>query len=122
MLPSCEKTRSRVQWPPPRSRPPPGNSASVLRLGARHQIAIVVREAHDAVGIADIKPLGIGAGRIENDAEGQVQTARKDRDLLGGSVPSYTAKDFDLAAGALSEKEVAVGCGPQQARVVQIEA
>jgi hypothetical protein len=59
LLPSFEKIRSRVQWPPPRRWPPPGSS-SMLHGAAGFEIAILIGEADNAVGVADKEPLGLG--------------------------------------------------------------
>ena len=119
MLPSFEKTRSRVQWPPPRRRPPPGRLGQIFRGAARLQIAILVGEAHDAVGVADVDVLGIGSQGIERDAEGLVQAFGEDGRLLRLAVGVDAAKDPDLAGLALGQEEVAVGRDAQQARIVE---
>ena len=40
-----------------------------LGLAARVEIAVAIGEAHDGVGVADVDPLRIRAGRVERDAE-----------------------------------------------------
>jgi hypothetical protein len=59
-----------------------GQIGQMLLGVARLQIAIFVREANDAVGIADINPLGIGPGGIKSDAEGLMQAVGKNRNLF----------------------------------------
>ena len=56
--------------------------SNVLSVAPRFQIAIVIRETHDLIRIADIDPLRIRARRIKRDAIRPLQSARKDRGLF----------------------------------------
>jgi hypothetical protein len=83
------------------------------------QVAVLVRETDDRVGVADVDVLRVRAAGIEGDAEGQHQALGKDRNLLWLAVGGDAAKDPDYAGSALGQKDVAVGSGAQLARVVE---
>ena len=59
-----------------------GQFSEVFRGSACLQIAILVREADDAVGVADVDVFGIGARGIERDAERLMQAVCEDGGLL----------------------------------------
>jgi hypothetical protein len=96
-----------------------GQIGEVLRRSACRQVTVLVGKADYAVGVADVKPLGIGAGGIERYAEGLVQIGRKDRNLLGLAVRTGSAEDFDLAGFTLGQEEIAIGGCSNQAGIVQ---
>ena len=96
-----------------------GQVGQVFRGAAGGEVAVFVREADDAVGVADVDPGGIGSGGVEGDAEGLVEIGGKDRDLLRLAVGAYAAKDFDFAGLALGQEEVAVGGGADEAGIVE---
>ncbi len=100
--------------------PAAGQIGNVLRLGPGRQVAVVVRKADDAVGVAHIEPLRIGPGGIESDAEGLAQVGRENRDLSGLAVRAHATEDLDLAGGAFGQEQVAVGRRAQQARIVEV--
>ena len=60
---------------------------------ARLQVAVVIGEAHDGVGVADVDPLRIRAGRIKRDAEGAIESGGEDFCLLGLAVGGDAAED-----------------------------
>ncbi len=97
-----------------------GQVGDLLHGAASGEIAIAVGEAHDAVGVADIDPLRVGAEGIEGDAEGLVEIAGEDGGLFGIAVGVDAAKDFDFARSAFGEEEVAVGGEADEAGVVEI--
>ena len=79
------------------------------------QIAGVIRNALYRCGIADVDVLRV-VSRIEGDAEGMVEAGGELLDLSGFAVGAYAAKDKDGAGAGVSEKEIAVGCGADEAR------
>ena len=85
----------------------------------RRQIAILIGEAHDAVGVAHVDPGGVRPEGIKGDAEGLVQALGEDRDLGRLAIRANAAEDLDLAGLALGQEEVAVGRGADQPRIVQ---
>ena len=48
-----------------------------LRLGARLQIAVLVRQAYNAVCVGDIDPFGVWPRRIEGYPVGLAESRRK---------------------------------------------
>src|ERR1035438_6345625 len=51
-----------------------GEVRDVLGRAARFQVAILVGETDDRIGVADVNPLRIGSRRIEGDAVGLFQS------------------------------------------------
>ena len=97
-----------------------GQLGEVLRRAAGLQIAILIREAHDAVGVANVDPLRIGAGGIEGDAEGLVQAGQRRRRLASGLPSASTPrKTLILPVCAFGEEEIAVGRDAQEPRIVE---
>src|ERR1039458_3303410 len=96
-----------------------GQIGELLHGASGCQVAVVVREANDGVGVTDVDPLGVGAEGIEGDAERLVEIGGEDRDLRWLAVGVDAAEDLDLASFALSEEEVAVGRETDEARVVE---
>ena len=114
--PSCVKTTSRVQWPPPMSwgvSRDIGNDSFGRAGGVR--VPGVIRNSLHSGGVADIEVLRIVSG-IEGDAERMVQAGGKLLDLSGFAVRANAAKDEDRAGARVSEKEIAVGRCPEQPR------
>ncbi len=96
-----------------------GQVGELFHGAARLQVAVLVGEAHDAVGVADVNPLRIGSEGIKRDAEGLMQAGGEDGDLLRLAVRADAAKDLDLAGFALGQKQVAVGRDANEARIVE---
>ncbi len=96
-----------------------GKIGDVLLGAGGCEVAVVVGEAHDFIGVADVNPLGVGAEGIESDAEGLVEIGGEDGDLFWLAVCIDAAKDFDFAAGAFREEEIAVGSEADEARVIE---
>ena len=70
-----------------------------FRCAGCDEIAGLVREAHDGVGVADVNPPGVGTGGVEVDAEGQVEaSAGEGGDLPRLAVRTDTAQDEDLVS------------------------
>ena len=79
----------------------PGRSA-ICSAGPRGlEVAVLIGEADDGVGVADVDPLGIGTRRIEVDAEGVVETGGEDAGVLGLAVGGDAAEDEDVALVAI---------------------
>ena len=79
------------------------------------QIACVIGNSLNGSGVADVDVLRVVSG-IEGDAEGMVQAGGELLDLRGFAVGADAAKDQDGAGAGVSEKEIAVGRCPEQAR------
>ncbi len=77
--------------------PAAGQVGEVLHGAAGREVAILVGEAHDGVGVADVDPLRIGAVGIEGDAEGLVQAVAKTEICLGLPFGVDAAEDLDFA-------------------------
>ena len=86
---------------------------------ARLQIAILVGKANDRIRVAHVNPLRIGSGRVEINSEWPVQTSRKDFGTFRFSFGGDAMEDADFSASAFGDKEIAVGSGTNQARLVQ---
>ena len=114
-LPSGEKTRSRVQWPPP-----PGSVAICCGLPVSFQVAIVIRKAQHGVRVANVDVLRVRPRRIERDAVGLLQASGEDRDLLRLTVGGDAAKNLDVAIMTLSDEEVAVRRGENHAWLLHV--
>ena len=84
------------------------------------EIAVVIREAHDCIGVADVNVFGIGAEWIEGDAERLVEIGGKDGDLLRLAIGIDAAKDFDFAALTFGKEQIAIGGEANEARVIEI--
>ena len=96
-----------------------GQIGDVLLWARGCEVAVVVGEADDFIGVADVNPLRVGSKWIEGDAEGLVEIGGEDGDLLWLAVGIDAAKDFDFAAGAVSEEEIAVGSEADESWVVE---
>ena len=74
---------------------------------ARLEVAAAIGETDDGVGVGDIDPLRITAGRIEGDAERSVKPVREHarRRRLAGVRPQHA----DTAGFAFGSEYVAVG-------------
>ncbi len=96
-----------------------GQVGQVFCSAAGLEIAVLIGEAHDAVGVADVDVLRIRARGIESDAEWLVQAVGERRSLLRLAVGRDAAKDSDFSGCAFGEKEVAVGSDAEQAGIVE---
>ena len=100
--------------------PATGQIGELLHGTGGCEVAVMVREANDGVGVADVNPLWVGAERIKRDAERLMEIGGKDRHLLWFAISVDAAKHLDLAGLALSEEQIAVGRETDQARVLEI--
>ena len=96
-----------------------GEFGYLLRCGAGFEVAVLVRDTHNAVGVSDVNPLRVGTGGIEGHAEGEVEFLREDGGLFWLAVGTDAAKELDLAGLAFREEEIAVGREAQQTRIVE---
>jgi len=94
-----------------------GNAGQSFRCAASLQIAILVLESHDGIGVPNVDPTRIGAEGIKRNPEGLGQPGGEDLGLPRFAVTGHAAKDEDLAALAVGEKEIPVGRGSQQAGI-----
>ena len=97
-----------------------GQIGEVFHGACGFEIAVVVGEAHNFIGVADVNPLRVGTKRIKGDAERLMEVGGKDRDLLRFAIGIDAAEDLDFAGGAFSEEEIAVGGEADEARVIEI--
>ena len=81
------------------------------RLGAPAGlgVAVLVGEADDRVGVADVDVLRLRPRRIERDPERAAQAGGEDLVDLGLAVAVGVAQDVDAVGAALGDEEVAVG-------------
>src|SRR6202049_1897735 len=91
----------------------------MLRRAARLQIAEAVGKAYNFVGVADIYPLRILPRGVKRDSVRALQSAGEDLHLLGLAVGSQSPKNANASGSAFREEDVAIGSGPQQARIIQ---
>src|SRR5258705_7648465 len=91
----------------------------VLCRSAGLQVAALIGEAYDRVGVSHIAPLRIRARRIKVDAEGVIQPAGKEGHLLGLAVAGDTAEDSNVTGLGLSHENVAVGSSANDPRTVE---
>src|SRR5580693_801982 len=96
-----------------------GQIEQVLRWPAAGQIAVVIRKTHNRIHVRYVHPLRIGSQRIEGDAERSIQAGGEDLHLLRLAVGSDSTKYFDVATIGFSQKEIAVGSGADDPRIVQ---
>src|SRR5213075_226726 len=96
-----------------------GNVGNMFGRAARLQIAILVRKANDGVRVTHVNPLRIGSGRVEINSKWPVQTSRKDFGAFRVSFGGDAVEDADFSTAAFGDKEIAVGSGTDQARLVQ---
>src|SRR5579884_1819610 len=68
-------------------------------------VAILVREANDRIGVADVHPLRIRPGRIEVDAEWFAQSCGKHLRSLRLAILANAAEDLYVAGIALSQEQ-----------------
>ena len=76
-LPSGVNWMSRVQCPPPM-----GKLGEMLGGSPWLQVTVLVGKANHGIGVADVDPLRVIAGRIKGDAVGTFQPAAKTLCLL----------------------------------------
>ena len=96
-----------------------GQIGDMLRRAARLQIAVVIRKANHFVGVADINPLRIRPRRIKRNPVRTLQAAGENLHLFRLAVAGHAAKHANAPGIALGQKNVAVGSGPQQSRILQ---
>ncbi len=94
--------------------------AQVLHRAGRPEVAVVVRETHDAVRVGNVKELRIWSRRVEREAEGLVQ-ARLGKNLvdLRFAVVVGIVQDANAARPALGDENIAVRRGEQEAWVLE---
>ena len=83
------------------------------------RVAVLVGEADDRVGVADVDVLRLRPRRIERDPEGPRQAGGEDLVHLGLAVAVGVAEDADAVGAALGDEEVAVGGADDDAGLVQ---
>src|ERR1700680_5316519 len=86
---------------------------------AGRQIAAVIWKTPHRINAPHIHPLRTGSERIERDAERNIESAGEDLHLLGLALRSHPTEHLDIAGAGLSEKDVAIGSNPHQARITQ---
>ena len=96
-----------------------GHVGDVLRGAGGLQVSRLVGIADDGIFTADINELGAPVGRVEGDAVRLFEAGGKNGNLVGFAGTGNAAEDFDFAAAAFGEKEIAVGGGANQPRVVE---
>ncbi len=96
-----------------------GEIANFLRGAARLQVSIVIREAHDRAGVADVDPLRLRTGRIESDAEWFVEAGGEGLHLLRAALGVDPAHHFDVSGLALRQKDIAVGSRTDQPGIME---
>ena len=79
-----------------------------LGLARGLRVAVLVGEADDRVGVADVDVLRLGPGRVEGDPERPVQAGGEDLVDLGLAVAVGVAEDADAVGAALGDEQVAV--------------
>ena len=82
-------------------------------------LAVLVSEPDDRVGIADIDVRRLRPARIERDPEWPAESAGKDADQLGLSIPVGVAQHLDASGHALGDEDVAIGSGHDLSWVLQ---
>ena len=87
---------------------------------ARFHVAVVIRKADHGVGIADVDPLRVRTQWIESDAERPLQAGGEGLYLFGFSVFGYSMKHFYFSRLALGQENIAIGCGSDQPRVLEV--
>ena len=90
----------------------------MLRRSRAGHIAVVIRETHYRVHVGDVHPLRIYF-RIERDAKGRIQSRGEDFHPSGLALFGDSAQHLDVAAVGFSQEKIAVGSGPDDARIVQ---
>src|SRR6266481_7855211 len=83
------------------------------------QVSILIGKADDSVRVADVDPLRFISRRIKGDAVGTVEPFNEDRSLPGLAIGCDATEDLDFAAAAFSQKQIAVGGGADQTRIVE---
>ena len=83
------------------------------------QVSRLVGIADDGIFAADINELGAPVGRVEGDAVRLFEAGGKNGNLVGFAGTGNAAEDFDFAAAAFGEEEIAVRGGADQPRVVE---
>src|SRR5256885_1550940 len=96
-----------------------GYVGNMFGRAARLQIAVLVRKANDGIRVAHVNPLWIGSGRVEINSKWPVQASRKDFGAFRFSFGGDAVEDADFSAAAFGDKEIAVGSGANQARLIQ---
>src|SRR3984957_620265 len=74
-----------------------GQVGDVLRGAAGLQITVVIGEADEFVGVADVNPLWIGTGRIEGDSVRLAEAFGENLHLFGLAIFGHAAKNADAA-------------------------
>jgi hypothetical protein len=102
--------QSRVQCPPPPTLLVAAGDVLDDRLGLARglRVAVLVGEADDRVGVADVDVFRVGPDRVEGDAERAVQAGGEDLVDLGLAVAVGVAEDADAVGAALGDEQVAV--------------
>ena len=86
-----------------------GSSGIIVSGCARRlQIAILIRQPHHRIRVADINPLRIGAYRVKGDPERTLQASGEGGNLLGLAVRCPAAENLDLSRRAVRHEEVAI--------------
>ena len=88
-----------------------GEVSDTLRLAAGTEIAIAVRETHDAVRVGNIEKLGVRPGRIKRETERLPQVPRKSLIDLGMPVPIRITQHPNGIRRAFRHEDVAVRGG-----------
>ena len=111
---------SRLQWPPPGKLAARGDALDDrLRRAARLEIAALVREADDRVGVADVDPLRVRSERIERDPERPVEAHGEGRHGPRAAVGPASANHPHAARIALGDEQVAVRRRANQPGIVE---
>ncbi len=102
---------------PPQATAPREVGNDGLRSPARLDVPLLIGEANDGVGVADVEPVGVVSWRIERQAEGLVQSRGEPFGHHRASVGADAAEHPHFASGALGHEEIAVWRRPDEPRV-----
>jgi len=96
-----------------------GEIGYFLRSAASLEIAYLVRDSDDGVGVADVDPLGIGTVRVEGDSEWLVQPGGEDLTLFGAAGCVDSAENANLVTVAFGYEVVAIWRRTDQAGTIE---
>jgi hypothetical protein len=79
-----------------------------LELARRLQFSSLIRISEDTVGVGDVEPRGILAGRVEGNAIGLIESFGENG-LLRNARTAVHSEHANLIGGAVDDEEVAIG-------------
>ena len=92
-----------------------------LGRSTRFRVAVLVREANNRVGVANVHVRGVRPSGIKGDSKRKAQAGREHLVHLGFAVAVSVAQNLDPVGHALGNEEVAVGGRDDLARVSQAD-